>query len=124
MSISSICTGDFITPYSIAESGWSSSITSTAGSAIECRIDTNSSRQDSSVGKNDDSASYMAYFASDPSFAIGKIAAWTKTGGANLATPKYLECVGHYTEGRPGKTQLWVVMFERATADGIAGVIE
>lgn len=123
MSIQSLCTGDFITPYSIAESGWSSSITGTAGSQIECRIDTNSSRQDSSNGRNDDNASYMAYFSSDPSFAIGKYAKWTKTGGANLATPKYLQCTGHYTEGRPGVTQLWVVMFDRATADGVEGVL-
>lgn len=122
MSIASLCSGDEVTVYSISESGWSDSAAKTAGKRLECRIDTSSSGTDVSGGRNDESSRHIGFFSREPNLSIGHYCKWTKSGGIKIAVPRWLKVTGYYTEGRPGKTMLWIVEFENASADGVAGL--
>lgn len=75
---------------------------------LDCLIQTTSASESLKYSAAGIAFSEVAMFSADPGLTKNHRLKWVTKAGAVLATPIYLRILGIYSEGIPGKDQLWI----------------
>jgi hypothetical protein len=123
MGISNLASGDTFVVYTEEASNWSDNQSVTAtGATITGTVQTLSAEEAVAFGFEGMRRGVQIFCSTDPSIDEDSFLQHTARADGSSVTPRWFRVQAVMEEGRPGETNLWIILAEQLTAAGVPDV--
>lgn len=123
MSLSNLASGDTFTVYTETATDWSDGQSVTArGDNITGNVQTLSAEEIVAFGLEGMRRGVQIFCSTDPNLNEDSFLRHTSRSDGSSVTPRWFRVQAVMEEGRPGETNLWIVLAEQLTPAGVPDV--